>query len=298
MDCMEIYQLRAFVIIARERHLTRAAQSLHVSQPAVSGQIKSLEGELGLTLFERRHGGMELTAAGAALLRHAEAVLACVEDLTTAASTLTGKILGRISIGTILNPSFIRLGELINEILIKHPTLEIDISHRNSYKVLQGIRQHELDAGFWLGDEIPADLLSLELRPLQYVVVAAPSWAERIASASWETIAAMPWVTTPREGSFYQLVESMLQRHGQHPKAVVEADQESTIISLVQSGVGISLVREEVATAAQDAGELVTWGQGRATTTLRLIYLSSRGNTPVTQAIIHAAGKIWNLVRN
>ena len=289
MDCMEIYQLRAFVIIARERHLTRAAQSLHVSQPAVSGQIKSLEGELGLTLFERRHGGMELTAAGAALLRHAEAVLA---------STLTGKILGRISIGTILNPSFIRLGELINEILIKHPTLEIDISHRNSYKVLQGIRQHELDAGFWLGDEIPADLLSLELRPLQYVVVAAPSWAERIASASWETIAAMPWVTTPREGSFYQLVESMLQRHGQHPKAVVEADQESTIISLVQSGVGISLVREEVATAAQDAGELVTWGQGRATTTLRLIYLSSRGNTPVTQAIIHAAGKIWNLVRN
>ena len=292
---MEIYQLRAFVVIARERHLTRAAQCLHVSQPAVSGQIKSLESELGLTLFERRHGGMELTAAGAALLRHAEAVLACAQDLTTAASTLTGKILGRISIGTILNPSFIRLGELINEILIKHPTLEIDISHRNSYKVLQGIRQHELDAGFWLGDEIPADLLSLELRPLRYVVVAAPSWVERIESASWETIAAMPWVTTPREGSFYQLVESMLRRHGQQPKAVVEADQESTIISLVQSGVGISLVREEVATAAQEAGELVTWGQGRATTTLRLIYLLSRENTPVTQSIIQAAGKIWKL---
>ena len=295
MDRMEIYQLRAFVIIARERHLTRAAQILHVSQPAVSGQIKSLEGELGLTLFERRHGGMELTAAGASLLRHAEAVLACAEDLTTAASTLTGKILGRISIGTILNPSFIRLGELINEILIKHPSLEIDISHRNSYKVLQGIRQHELDAGFWLGDEIPADLLSLELRPLRYVVVAAPAWAERIGSASWEMIAAMPWVTTPREGSFYQLVESMLRRHGQQPKAVVEADQESTIISLVQSGVGISLVREEVATAAQEAGELVTWGEGRATTTLRLIYLSSREGTPVTQAIIQAARKIWDL---
>lgn len=295
---MEIYQLRAFVIIAQERHLTRAAQILHVSQPAVSGQIKSLESELGLTLFERHHGGMELTAAGATLLRHAQAVLACAEDLTMAASTLTGKILGRISIGTILNPSFIRLGELINEILTKHPSLEIDISHRNSYKVLQGIRQHELDAGFWLGDEIPADLLSLELRPLRYVVVAAPSWADRIGCASWKEIAAMPWVTTPREGSFYQLVESMLRRHGQQPKAVVEADQESTIISLVQSGVGISLVREEVATAAHDAGELVTWSQGCATTTLRLIYLSSRENTPVTQAIIHAAGKIWNLAGN
>ena len=139
---MEIYQLRAFVIIARERHLTRASQILHVSQPAVSGQIKSLEAELGVTLFDRRHGGMELTAAGATLLPHAESVLAGVEEMSATASTLTGKILGRISIGTILNPSFIRLGELINEILVKHPSLEIDISHRNSYKVLQGIRQH------------------------------------------------------------------------------------------------------------------------------------------------------------
>ncbi|CAN1525318.1 LysR Transcriptional regulator [Burkholderiaceae bacterium] len=292
---MEIYQLRAFITVSRERHLTRAAERLHVSQPAVSGQIKSLETELGLTLFERHHGGMELTAAGAMLLQYAASVLASVDEMTTVARTLTGKVVGRISIGTILNPSVIRLGEMINEILLKHPSLEIDISHRNSYKVLQGIRQHELDAGFWLGDEVPVDLLSLKLRPLQYVVVAARSWADRISDASWDTIAAMPWVTTSREGSFYQLVQSMLRQQGQQPKTVVEADQESTIISLVQSGVGISLVREEVAAAASVSGELVIWEKGRATTMLQLIYLQSRQTSLVTTAILRAAEKIWCL---
>ena len=295
---MEIYQLRAFITVARERHLTRAAEYLHLSQPAVSGQIKSLETELGLTLFERHHGGMELTAVGAKLLHRAESVLASVDAMTIAARTLTGQILGRISIGTILNPSFIRVGEMINEILLKHPSLEIDISHRNSYKVLQGIRQHELDAGFWLGDDIPPDLLSLKLRPLRYVVVAAPSWADRISDASWGTIAAMPWVTTSREGSFYQLVQNMLKQHGQQPKTVVEADQESTIISLVQSGVGISLAREEVAMAAQVTGELIIWEKGRATTMLQLIYLSSRQTSLVTTAILRAAEKIWSLPGN
>jgi DNA-binding transcriptional LysR family regulator len=236
-----------------------------------------------------------LTAAGAMLLQYAASVLACVDEMTTVARTLTGKVVGRISIGTILNPSVIRLGEMINEILLKHPSLEIDISHRNSYKVLQGIRQHELDAGFWLGDEVPADLWSLKLRPLHYVVVAARSWADRVNDASWDTIAAMPWVTTSREGSFYQLVQSMLRQHGQQPKTVVEADQESTIISLVQSGVGISLVREEVAAAARVSGELVIWEKGRATTMLQLICLQSRQTSLVTTAILRAAEKIWCL---
>lgn len=75
----------------------------------------------------------------------------------------------------------------------------------------------------------------------------------------------------------------------------MEADQESTIISLVQSGVGISLVREEVAAAARASGELVTWEKGRATTTLQLIYLSSRQTSLVTTAILRAAEKIWCL---
>ena len=59
---MELYQLRTFAAVAEESHLTRAAERLHLSQPAVSGHIKALEGELGVRLFDRAPTGMELTS--------------------------------------------------------------------------------------------------------------------------------------------------------------------------------------------------------------------------------------------
>jgi DNA-binding transcriptional LysR family regulator len=64
---MEIYQLRTFVAVAQQGHLTQAAEILHLSQPAVTAQIKALEEELGLALFERTAGGVLLTKAGAML---------------------------------------------------------------------------------------------------------------------------------------------------------------------------------------------------------------------------------------
>jgi len=72
---MELYQLRSFVTVAELGQLTRAAERLHVSQPALSAQIKSLEDELGTVLFERGAGGMALTPAGRHLLPQAERVL-------------------------------------------------------------------------------------------------------------------------------------------------------------------------------------------------------------------------------
>jgi DNA-binding transcriptional LysR family regulator len=69
---MELYQLRSFVAIAELGQLTRAAEKLHVSQPAVSAQLKALEDKLGLVLFERTASGMVLTAPGARLLAEAE----------------------------------------------------------------------------------------------------------------------------------------------------------------------------------------------------------------------------------
>ena len=77
---MELYLLRTFVIVAEQGHLTKAAALLHVSQPAVSGQIKALEEQLELKLFERGPGGVRLTKAGEALLPHAQAVVRQAAD--------------------------------------------------------------------------------------------------------------------------------------------------------------------------------------------------------------------------
>src|SRR4051794_10662494 len=97
---MELYQLRTFVTVADSGHITRAAEKLHLSQPAVSAHVKALEEELGVRLFDRNPGGMLLTRAGGQLRDRAEKVLAEVEHLRQLAASLRGEIVGRLRVGT------------------------------------------------------------------------------------------------------------------------------------------------------------------------------------------------------
>ena len=110
---MEFTHLRSFVAVAEHGHLTRAAETLHLSQPALSGQIKSLEENLGVSLFERHPSGMTLTASGKHLLTHARGILAAVQQLRHAASSLHLQPTGRLRIGTVLDASFLRVGHLL-----------------------------------------------------------------------------------------------------------------------------------------------------------------------------------------
>src|SRR6187399_3066109 len=110
---MELYQLRSFAAVAELGHLTRAAERLHVSQPAVSAQIKALEDELGVSLFERVSSGMVLTSAGRKLLPAAEKVLDAAQALRMRAKGLQGQIVGRARVGTVSDPGFTRIGEFL-----------------------------------------------------------------------------------------------------------------------------------------------------------------------------------------
>src|SRR5215831_11754438 len=129
---MELYQLRTFSAVAEERHLTRAAERLHLSQPAVSGQIKALENEFEVRLFDRLATGMELTAAGRELLNHASKVLLAAESLRHAARNLAGEISGTLRIGTVSDPSTIRIGELLSCAVRRFPGLELELHHEMS----------------------------------------------------------------------------------------------------------------------------------------------------------------------
>lgn len=292
---MEIYQLKTFLVVAREGHLTRAAERLHISQPAVSAQIKSLEQELGVTLFQRKHSGVQLTKAARTLLPQAEKVLAAATELMSQAKRLTGRVVGRLTLGIILNPEFIRLGDLTNHLLSRYPLLDIDIRHRNSITVLASIRAQELDASFYLGRDVPADMSFVVLRELTYRVVGSIAWAARLASAGWEEIAEFPWIATPKEGSFYQMTNEMFRARGLSLRTVIEADQESAIINLVQSGVGLGLMREALAVEAAKKGQVVIWEKGKAASMLSLISLASRRSDPIIRTLYSAVQAVWGV---
>lgn len=289
---MELYQLRTLITVAREQHLTHAAELLRISQSAVSAQIKSLEQEFNTTLFERKHGGIQLTKAGASLLEYAEKVLAAASDLTAAAQMLSGIISGKLSLGIIFNPEAIHLGELTTYLLKRHPLLDIDIRNRNTLTVITSIRTRELDASFYLGREIPADIESIEIRPVTYRIVASPDWKDKLANAQWETIASMPWITTPKEGAVYQMIDALFRSRGLKLTTTIEADQESAIISLVQAGAGLGFIRQEVAVRASNEGKLIIWKEGETSSILSLIFLASRRDDPIIQALGSAVSSV------
>jgi DNA-binding transcriptional LysR family regulator len=293
---MELYQLRTFVTVAEEGHLTRAAERLHVSQPAVSGQIKALEQEFDARLFERSPGGMTLTKAGRDLLPLAERALQAADDLKHAAQRLSGEVAGTLRVGTVSNPASIRLGELLSASVERHPRLELELHHEVSGAALEGVREGRLDASFYFGDAPGQDVTALRLREFVYCVTAPAAWADKIKDADWADIAALPWILTPAISTHNRLVTRLFEQQGvEPPQRHIEADQESVIESLVVSGVGVSLMREESARTRAKAGEICIWTKARLRTTLWFVCAAGREADPSINALFGLLRETWDL---
>ena len=290
---MELYQLRSFAEIAETGQLTRAAEKLHVSQPALSAQLKALEEELDFALFERTPSGMVLTAAGKRLLADAEKVLAAAHRMLLHAKSLKGATIGKARIGTLSDPQFIRVGEFINLATVRYPMIELELHQGVTGEVLQRVRDGELDAAFYYGDLMYPSVDGMKLRDIVYRVAAPASLCEELKAAGWSEIAKHPWIIPPPISTHHRLVHALLAEHGLEPTRVVEADQETVVASLVVSGVGIALIREDVALQWQDAGEVCIWDGVRITSQMWFIYLKERASDPIISALLEVERDVW-----
>jgi DNA-binding transcriptional LysR family regulator len=293
---MELYQLRTFATVAEERHLTRAAERLHLSQPAVSGHIKALEGALGVRLFDRAPTGMELTAAGGELLEHARRVLNAAEDVKRAAQQMQGDIAGMLRVGTVADPESNRLGELLALARDTHPRLKLELHHAMSGAALAGVQSGELDASFFFGDAVGAEFLALPLRRLIYRVTAPAAWADRVDGAQWDEISQLPWIGTPNISTHTRLVGDLFaQRSLPPPSASVQADDEKVITNLVVSGLGVALVRDDIARKLERAGDVVIWTRAAIDTELWFVCSADRTGEPIIAALLDIVRKTWKL---
>jgi DNA-binding transcriptional LysR family regulator len=290
---MDLTQLKSFVTVAKLGHLTRAAEAVHLSQPAISGQIKALERDFGVELFERTPQGMVLTPAGKRLIAYAETVIGDVQTLRAAARELSAQLTGRLRLGTVLDPAFLKVGELIARTFERHPAVELDLHHVVSYEALERVRSGELDASFYFG-VLPQDLAGVALRTMTYRVLAPRSLAQGIAADDWPRIAALPWIVTPERSSHRQLVEQLFAERGSELAPAVEADNESVITNLIESGVGVGLVREEIA-GGQHGGDVVVWPGSTMQTELWLVHNPDRRFDPLIVAILEVLQRIWHV---
>ena len=171
MNQVDLLSLKSFVAVAREGTVSQAAQTLHLTQPAVSLQLKAMQTRLKLQLFARSGRGLVLTRDGAALLPQAEKVLAALQDFGRSAQAMQSSVRGKLRIGTILDPEFIRLGAFLKTLVEDAPQIETELSQHMSGDVLARIHNGSLDVGFYLA--IPDELAQIHERSASATAQAA-----------------------------------------------------------------------------------------------------------------------------
>ncbi|AUT60938.1 MULTISPECIES: LysR family transcriptional regulator [Paraburkholderia] len=298
---MDLTLLRAFATVAREGNLTRAAAQLHLTQPAVSLQIKNLQAALGVTLFTRTSHGLALTRDGQTLLPHAERALAAANDVERAAATLRQEVRGRLRIGTILDPAFLRLGGFLKQLVETWPHIETQLRHGMSGWVRDQVRAGELDVGYYIGqpdEDEPRDSAifhAVTLTHFQYRVLAPPGWKDRMKGArDWRALASFPWIWTPPASAHNRLLTRRFADAGVKPIKVAEVDQEPSMLDLVKSGVGLTLARDSTALAEAHAHALTIVEGITVPTELTFITLAAHKDEPAIAVALKLIEQQWS----
>jgi DNA-binding transcriptional LysR family regulator len=291
---MELYQLKGLLAVAGEGHLTRAADKLHVSQPALSAQIKALEDELGVTLFDRGPSGMTLTSSGKRLVTAAQGVLVAANAMALEARNLSGEISGRVRLGTVAEPDFVRLPAMLGAAVARFPLVEIELHHEVTGDAFARVRDGALDASFYYGALTHPAVAAMPLLSFDFCVVAPAAWDKRIASADFAALAAEPWILTPPISTHRVLAEGLFREHGITPATLIEADNEGVIRSLVVAGLGVALMRDGAAAALVESGEACRWEGARLPTELQFIWREEVGGDPAIHALLDLVRETWS----
>ena len=292
---MDVAHLRAFVAVAEAGSLTAALPTLHLSQPAVSLQLRQLQEALGVRVFYRAARGVSLTPEGRRLLPLARRALQAFEEVRREAAAIRSTVSGDLRLGTILEPEFLRLGEVLKELMTRHPQVRTVLSHGTSGEVLEGVRGRALDAGFYIGVPSPDVFHALTLARFHYCVVAPRGWEARVAGRGWSDVAALPWIWTPPDSAHQRLLSAVFEQAGATPNKVAEADLEPSMLDLVKSGIGLALVRDSVAEREVPEHGLVTVEGLTIPTELTFVALKERAQEPAVAAAFHAARAVFEV---
>ncbi|WP_110686925.1 LysR substrate-binding domain-containing protein [Salinicola aestuarinus] len=244
---MELRYLRYFVAVAEELHFGRAAQRLGISQPPLSQQIRALEAELGTPLFLRTNRRVELTDAGRLFLGEAREILARTERASRRVSRLGRGETGQLRIGfTTSVPLTATLPRALMRYRQRFPEVELRMHELNSQRQIAPLLENELDIGIMRPATLPESLEAFTLirEPLVAVVNAQDPLGQDDTPLTLAALADQPFVYfSPAAGTgLLEQFQVLFASRGLTPQVVQEVGGPNTIISLVASGLGVSLL--------------------------------------------------------
>lgn len=275
---MELRHLRYFVTVAEELHFGRAARRLHISQPPLSTQIRSLEGELGVTLLNRNQRHVALTHAGNAFLGEARHILARLDQAVLMTRRAGRGEVGEIVIGFISVADYNVLPIVLREFRARFPLVNLTLRESTSDAQMQDLIAGRIDVGFLLPPITDPSLSSAPIlrEPLIAALPDSHLLARRPGKLALAKLKDAPFILFPRPMApgMYDDILSFCRSAGFSPRVEQEAVQMQTIVSLVSAELGVALIPASL-TNLQRTG--VTYKFLRETSPLTEIHLAWRG---------------------
>jgi len=245
---VENFRLKVFRTVAAEASFRRAAERLHLSQPAVSQQIHALEEELGVTLFDRGKGRIRLTDAGAILLTYARKGARLAEEAQAALEDARGEAAGDLRIGASLTITQYVLPRLLGEFLRMHPRIRFSVQSANTEHIIAALAADQIDLGLIEGPVSSREVFRQRFLEDRMVLIAGRRypWPEKIP-VPVRALTQVPLIMRERGSGSRRVVELALRRAGLRWKDLripMELDSIVAIISAVEEGLGAAFVSE------------------------------------------------------
>jgi DNA-binding transcriptional LysR family regulator len=233
--------LRTFLAVARYANFTRAAESLYLTQPAVSRQIDQLEQDLGVTLFEQLGKSTHLTPAGHTLKKESERLLGAMDRVAESVRAHGSPEKGRIAIGASSTPGLYLLPAIVGRFCDRFPEVELHYAVKNSRRIEHRVLSNDLDLGFIGVAPTDKAIVARKLLEDRIVVFASPSHSVAARrEIELKQLAEATWIVREQGAATRELVERKLARAKIKPLRVIEMNCPEGVKALVAAGVGIS----------------------------------------------------------
>ncbi|WP_210593959.1 LysR family transcriptional regulator [Streptomyces sp. GESEQ-35] len=262
---MELRHLEYFVAVAEERHFTRAAERLLVSQSGLSASVRSLEKELGAQLFRRNTRSVDLTEAGRALLDEARRTLAGARAAKDAVAAVQGLLRGALAVGTEQCLGAVHVPDLLAGFRGRHPGVEIHMRQDGSQALAEDVAAGQLDLAFVALNDLPpagVSLLPLSTEPMVLLCHAAHPLAGR-EEAEWKELDGETFVDFAPGWGARDVTSHAFTEAGCQRVVALQVNDVHSLLDLVGHGLGVALVPRHIADKPQaDALSVVALADG------------------------------------
>jgi len=254
-------RLQVFHTVARLLSFTKAAEELHMTQPAVTFQVRQLEEQFNTRLFDRTHNRISLTDAGKRVFEYAERIFHLYSEMDNSVRELTGDISGVLILGASTTIAEYMLPELLGDFKSKHPEVTIRLKVANTDGIVSQVENNDIDLGVVEAPVNNKNLVVEECRTDQLVLIVPPGHElQHEKSVTMNRIAEYPFICREEGSGTREVMIESMQSAGIDPadmRIAMELGSLEAIKGAVESGMGVSILSKATLNKELKLGTLV-----------------------------------------